>query len=260
MRESLSKGLSIRPPSPSSEPSLLRLQSFHVLSETPCPYLPNRYERKLFTEILGPRAGSLYSDLSRVGFRRSHMFAYRPACRGCNACVPVRVDVVGFAPGKSLRRISRRNADLVIRERPPVATQEQYRVFCQYIQARHGEGEMASMTFADYCSMIEETHLESRLFEFRFEDDMLAAVVLADWLDDGLSAVYSFFDPAFANRSLGNYMILALVEHARRAGLSYVYLGYWIAGSPKMSYKSRFRPLQALTPHGWRPFEAVEQT
>ena len=226
--------------------------TFYVMAESPCPYLPGRQERKLFTELRPEDAGSFFAGLSRGGFRRSHNFAYRPACTGCTACVPVRINVSGFEPGRSLRRVARLNADLQARERQARATTEQYRVFLRYITTRHGDGEMASMAFSDYRSMVEESVLDTRLIEFRNQDGELVAGLLADWSHDGASAVYSFFDPDLARRSLGSHMVLWLVEECRRRNLPYVYLGYWIEGSRKMSYKERFRPLEALGPEGWQ--------
>lgn len=230
-------------------------QQYYVLAETSCPYLPGRRERKLITELGQSQGTEFYGLLSRAGFRRSHSFAYRPACANCSACVPVRVAAGAFAPSESLRRVARMNAALRADQRPARATLEQYRLFGRYIGARHDDGEMDGMTFADYRSMVEHTHIDTRMVEFRCEDDRLIAACLADWLPDGPSAVYSFFDPAAARRGLGTYMVLWLIQAARAAGLPHVYLGYWIAESPKMSYKTRFRPLQALGPEGWRIIE-----
>ncbi len=229
-----------------------RPQLFHVLAETPCPYLPDRLERKLMTEIWGPDADRLYSRLSRAGFRRSHNFAYRPACTGCSACVPVRVVASKFRASRSMVRIQRANRELTARERPAGATEEQFRLFDRYIRSRHGDGDMARMTFLDYRAMVEETRLDTRIAEFRDAAGKLAAVCLVDWLEDGPSAVYSFFEPALAGQSLGTYMVLWLIEEARHRGLAYVYLGYWIADSSKMAYKARFRPVEGLGPDGWR--------
>jgi arginyl-tRNA--protein-N-Asp/Glu arginylyltransferase len=232
------------------------LQSFHVLPETPCPYLPGRRERKLFTDLTGPRGRRLYDTLSQAGFRRSHRFAYRPACTACAACVPVRIRVADFRPGETLRRIARRNADLVVEERPARATLEQYRLFDRYIAQRHGDGDMAAMTFSDYQAMVEETVLDTRLVEFRLPDGRLAAAGLIDWLEDGPSAVYSFFLPELAERSLGSQVILWLAAEAARRDLPHAYLGYWIAETRKMAYKARFRPLEALGPKGWSDLAA----
>lgn len=231
-------------------------QSFFVLREVPCPYLPDMRERKLVTELTGSRAGATYADLSRGGFRRSHLFAYRPACRACSACVPVRVAAREYRPGKSLRRTARRNADISAQLRPPIATYEQYRLFTRYLCARHPGGEMARMSFIDYRPMVEETAVDTRVAEFRDIAGRLQAACLFDMLDDGTSAVYSFFEPGATRRGLGNYVVHWLVEATRDWGGRYVYLGYWIQAAPSMAYKARYRPLEALTPEGWRRMEA----
>jgi arginine-tRNA-protein transferase len=234
---------------------ILPRQVFHVLVETPCPYLAGRHERKLLTELKPPGSVESYSLLSRAGFRRSHNYAYRPACSGCTACVPVRVRVGDFAASPSLKRVAAVNRDLAAVERRPVASPEQYRLFDRYIDIRHGDGEMAGMGYADYRAMIEESCLDTTLTEWRNSDDGLVAVCLTDWLEDGPSAVYSFFDPAQGQRSLGTYCVLWLIEEARRRDLPHVYLGYWIAQSGKMAYKARFRPLEGLGVEGWRDLE-----
>ena len=240
---------------PASRPERLSggaAKAFFVLRESPCPYLPGRRERKLLTRIDGPGATAFYSLLSRAGFRRSHIFAYRPACDGCEACIPVRVAVGAFRPSRTQRRVLTRNRDLTWSERPAKAGVEHYELFLRYIVARHGDGEMASMDFAEYRAMVEDGRLDTRLHEARTPGGDLAAVCLADWLEDGASAVYSFFEPALDRRSLGTWMVLALIDEARRRGLPHVYLGYWIDGAPKMSYKARFRPLQGFGADGWR--------
>ncbi len=225
---------------------------FHVLRENPCPYLPGRLERKLMTRIDGPEASAFYSLLSQSGFRRSHIFAYRPACHGCRACVPVRIKAAAFRPSRTQRRLIRLNRDLSVRELPAIARKEHYALFQAYVLARHRDGEMADMRFEDYRGMIEDTHLDTRLSEYRLPSGALAAVCMTDWLSDGGSAVYSFFDPKLSSRSLGTWMILDLIEGARRRGLDHAYLGYWIENAPKMAYKARFRPLEGLGPDGWR--------
>ncbi len=228
-------------------------QVLYVLRETPCPYLPGRRERKLMTEIHGPDAAQVYSRLTRAGFRRSHNFAYRPACTNCCACVPIRVLAGAFRPSPSLRRVQRLNAGLTVEDRPLRATDEQFGLFRRYLRARHGEGDMNGMSFTDYRAMLGETLLDTRLSEFREADGRLVAACLTDWLEDGPSAVYSFFAPELQQRSLGTFMVLWLIEAARQGGLPHVYLGYWIAGSAKMAYKARFRPAEGLGPNGWQP-------
>ncbi len=232
--------------------SSLPEQVYYVLSESACPYLAGRRERKLITEVSGTDAAHRYSLLARAGFRRSHHVAYRPACEDCKACVPVRVDAERFTITRSLKRVARANAGLRVAEKPALATAEQYDMFSRYIASRHGDGEMADMTLADYRGMVEHSRIDTRMVEFRDESARLAAVCLVDWLDDGLSAVYSFFDPALARRSLGTYMVLWLIEAARGARLPYVYLGYWIQDAAKMAYKTRFQPLEAFGLRGWR--------
>lgn len=227
-------------------------QTFYVTAETPCPYLMGYWERKLITELRGPEATALHSDLSRAGFRRSHRFAYRPACADCDACRPVRVDVARFTPSRSLRRVARRNSDLVGRLEPPIASQEQFAIFAAYLQERHDGGEMTGMDFQDYRSMTEESCVDTEILALREPDGRLRAACLIDWMDDGISAVYSFFAPQIERRSLGTYCVIWLIEEAKRRGLPYVYLGYWIAGAPKMAYKRRFRPLEMLGAEGWQ--------
>lgn len=232
-----------------------RPQVFYVLNETACPYLPGRRERKLITELRGTDADRLYSRLSRAGFRRSHGFAYRPSCSDCTACVPVRVVASAFTPRRTLARVARANRDVTAEIMPSRVTEEQFRLFSRYLNARHGDGEMAGMTTRDYRSMVEDSFLDTRLVEFRDPDGRLIAACLADWLEDGPSAVYSYFEPDLGRRSLGSYVVLWLIEEARRRGLPYTYLGYWIGASPKMAYKARFQPLEGLGPAGWQPLK-----
>jgi len=227
-------------------------QALFVLREQPCPYLPGRLERKVITSLDVPDAALLHGQLARAGFRRTHGFAYRPACPGCNACVPVRVPAAAYAPSKSLRRVARRNTDLQVTCHPPRATGEQYALFARYIAARHGDGEMRHMAEADFAQMIEDTPVPGGVAEWRTPEGRLCAALLYDELDDGASAVYSFFDPDAAARSLGCFMVHWLIGRAAARGWPYVYLGYWIAASRKMAYKARFRPLEALSGGQWR--------
>ena len=243
-------------PQPSDHRSRRATVSYYVLPETPCPYLTGHFERKLLTEITGPEAHGLYELLTRAGFRRSHRFAYRPACQGCSACVPVRVPTADFECRKSVKRIAKLNQDLSAIERPALATQEHYALFKSYLRARHGDGEMAAMGPQEFRAMVEETDLETRIIEFRRPDQALVGALLMDWLSDGASAVYSYFSPAEARRSLGLYMIVWLIDAARRRDLPFVYLGYWIDACQKMAYKTRLQPIEALTDQGWKRMEA----
>jgi len=234
---------------------LKRPHFFFTTAPLPCPYISGRLERKIVTELNGPDAEMLHEALSRAGFRRSHSIAYTPACPGCSACIPVRIVVNGFAPDRTMRRIAKANGDLIGSQVPARATAEHYRLFSRYQESRHGGGDMALMGFYDYRSMVEDSPIDTFLVEFRRPDGTIVGACLADRMSDGLSAVYSFFEPDMPKRSLGTFVVLWLVQEAERLGLPYIYLGYWIAESRKMSYKARFKPLEAFGPNGWRPLE-----
>ncbi|MBU6498139.1 MAG: arginyltransferase [Rhodospirillales bacterium] len=229
-----------------------RPQFFYTTAPLPCPYVAGRTERKVVTEVSGPEADHLHDRLSRAGFRRSHNIAYAPVCPGCNSCVPIRIPVADFQPDRTLRRIARANAGMDGFEMPARATAEQYQLFQSYQQARHGDGDMATMSFYDYRAMVEDTPIDTFMAEFRDADERLVAACLTDRLGDGLSAVYSFFLPDYDRRSLGTYSILWLIERARASSLPYVYLGYWVPESRKMAYKARFRPSEILQGGAWR--------
>ncbi len=238
---------------------------FYLTAPSACPYLGGKEERKVFTHLVGERAGELNNILTQGGFRRSQSIAYRPACEGCRACVSVRVIAKDFEPTRSLRRIEKRNADIVGTMKSAAPTSEQYAIFRAYLDSRHRDGGMADMTVLDYAMMVEDSHIETRIVEYRrIEADPavpgsrandLIAVALTDVLGDGLSMVYSFFEPDEAARSLGTFMVLDHIARARHMGLAYVYLGYWVRGSRKMDYKSRFLPQERLTPDGWARVE-----
>ncbi len=278
---------------------------FYLTAPSPCPYLPGKEERKVFTHLVGERAGELNNILTQGGFRRSQSIAYRPACEGCRCCVSVRVIAKEFRPTRSMRRIANRSADIASEMRLAVPTSEQYAIFRAYLDSRHRDGGMADMTVLDYAMMVEDSHIETRIIEYRRREPApcpippageerannpkppadssnkqplqngeskpkslaalagadgeagcrragdLVAVALTDVLGDGLSMVYSFFDPDESVRSLGTLMVLDHIARAQRMGLSYVYLGYWVRGSRKMDYKRRFLPQERLTPDGW---------
>jgi arginine-tRNA-protein transferase len=233
---------------------------FYVTAPQPCPYLAGRLERKLFTHLTHDKPPALVDNLLKGGFRRSQNIAYMPYCEGCQACVSVRVLVDAFEPGRSFRRALEANSDLAARRLQATPTSEQYSLFRGYIDARHAEGGMADMTVLDYAMMVEDSIIDTFVTEYRLKPDPAAkdgdkrpliAVALCDRLSDGISMVYSFYDPQAARRGLGTYMILEHIAYARRLGIPYLYLGYWIQGSPKMNYKKRFQPQEQLTGNGW---------
>ncbi len=239
---------------------------FFITAPAPCPYLPGKLERKVFTHLISAEAQQLHDTLSQGGFRRSQNIAYRPACEGCSACVSVRIPVERFRWKRAFKRAWRANCGLTAHIVPAKASGEHYSLFRRYIDARHGEGGMADMTVLDFAAMVEETFVKTRVVEYRLKPEItlagpdhrkgrLAAVTLSDVLQDGVSMIYSFFDPALAARSLGTYMILEHIDRAQRAGLSYVYLGYWVPDSAKMDYKARFLPQERLLREGWTVVE-----
>jgi arginine-tRNA-protein transferase len=243
----------------------VRFPRFYVTSPAPCPYLPGRTERKVFTELKGPHADSLNDALGRIGFRRSQTVAYRPSCANCRACVSVRVVAEAFRPSSTQKRNVRRNSDLIATECRPWATSEQFELLQLYLGARHPGGGMAAMDEVDFADMVEHTPVDSLLVEYREpgkggEPGRLVGACLTDRQSDGLSMIYSFYDPEHDERSgLGNYIILDHILRAERAGLPYVYLGYWVEGSARMQYKIRYRPLERLGPEGWERISAAEQ-
>ncbi|MBS0565070.1 MAG: arginyltransferase [Proteobacteria bacterium] len=231
---------------------------FYVTAPQPCPYLEGRSERKLFTALPGENAVRLNDALSKQGFRRSQNVLYRPSCAECTACLSARIRVADFRPSRSQKRVLRRNADLRREATSPWATEDQYALFRRYLDQRHSDGGMADMDIFEFAAMIEETPVKSRVIEYSAApaDDegrrVLAGVCLTDVLDDGVSMVYSFYEPERERDSLGTYIILDHVEIAREAGLPYVYLGYWVPGSRKMGYKAGFSAVEIYKHGRWQ--------
>ena len=231
---------------------------FFLTAPSPCPYVEGQFERKVFTHLVGERASELNDLLTQGGFRRSQNIAYRPACETCRACVSVRILVDEFKPSRSMKRVSAANADLIGVEHDAEPSTEQYSLFRTYLDARHRRGGMSDMTVLDYAMMVEDTHVDTKIIEYRRRGEgegELIAVALTDRMGDGLSMVYSFFNPEFEERSLGTFMILDHIARARAAGLPHVYLGYWVNGSRKMAYKVRFGPQEHLGPKGWERYD-----
>lgn len=243
-----------------------RFPRFFVTTPSPCPYLPGRTERKVFTELAGPHASELNDALGRIGFRRSQSVAYRPSCQGCAACVSIRVVACEFKPNTTQRRLLRRHSDLVITACKPWTTEEQFVLLRKYLSARHPGGGMADMDEFDFADMVEQTPVKSFVIEYREPSvderpGKLVGACLTDQQGDGLSMIYSFFDPHHPDRDgLGTFIILDHIRRAAEARLPFVYLGYWVDGSARMQYKTRFRPIERLTAGGWQRFEPPEPT
>jgi leucyl-tRNA---protein transferase len=242
---------------------------FFLTAPSPCPYVEGQFERKVFTHLVGGKAPEMNDLLTQGGFRRSQNIAYRPACEACRACISVRIIADEFQTTKNMRRVIQRNADLIGEMHDAEPSTEQYSLFRTYLDARHRKGGMSDMTVLDYAMMVEDTHVDTKVIEYRKRGPdtfitgkgtgELIAVALTDKMGDGLSMVYSYFDPEFDDRSLGTFMILDHIARARAMGLPHVYLGYWVNGSRKMEYKVRFLPQEHLGPKGWERYtrEAV---
>lgn len=234
--------------------AIVQATTFYLSGLLPCPYVAGQMERKLFAKLGDDmtEAGALNGLLTQAGFRRSHDIVYRPACPACQACVPVRVPVARFAPSRSQRRCLRRNQDFTVTLESPAATAAHYALFQRYQAVRHAASDMVTMSEAAFQAMMTEGNATLQLLTLRAATGSLQGVLMTDRLPDGFSAVYSFYNPDDLTRGLGTFLVLQLIEAARVEGLPYVYLGYWIAASPKMAYKALFQPQEKLTEQGWR--------
>ena len=232
---------------------------FYVTAPQVCPYLPDRIERKLFTSIQGDNAQLLNDSLSQQGFRRSQNILYRPSCNECSACLSARIDVKKFMTSKSQKKIIRRNNNLIRKTNSPWATEEQYDLFQKYLQKRHAKGGMADMDVFEFAAMIEESSIETRVIEY-YNENLLESVCLTDFLVDGLSMVYAFFDPDKSKQSLGTFMILDHIALALELEVPYLYLGYWVPGSSKMDYKINFKGVEIFQNNSWQPLTKVKKS
>ena len=238
---------------------------FYLTAPSPCPYLEGQFERKVFTHMVGDKARDLNDLLTQGGFRRSQNIAYRPACETCRACVSVRILANEFRPSRNMRRVLAANEDLIGSVHDAEPSTEQYSLFRRYLDSRHRQGGMSDMSVLDYAMMVEDSHVDTRIIEYRRRgpdsfitgkgDGELVAVALTDIMGDGLSMVYSYYDPDLDKRSLGAFMILDHVRRARATGQPHVYLGYWVRGSRKMAYKVRYQPQEHLGPTGWERYQ-----
>jgi arginine-tRNA-protein transferase len=236
---------------------------FFLTAPSPCPYLPERFERKVFAHLPLSDGANVNDSLTQVGFRRSQNIAYRPACEACTACVSARIPAEDYIFSRSERRALNRNEDLQRRLVPAEASIEQFDLLRRYLTARHAEGGMAEMTWPDYVAMVEDTAVRTHVVEYRLPGQAgrpgdLVACALVDEMNDGLSLVYSFYEPTAQRRSLGSFIILDHVVQAGLTGRPYIYLGYWVRGSEKMDYKARFSPIELLRPQGWTLMSARE--
>lgn len=235
-----------------NELPMQRLQ-IYLTAPYACSYLPGREARSQVVTPAHLIDTAAFSELARHGFRRSGLYVYRPRCGACQVCLPVRVPVAVFRPSRSQRRCQTRNADLTLRLLPLRFDEEHYRLYRRYQHTRHSGGSMDSDDREQYRDSLLTSQVDGALLEYRL-DDRVVMVALIDRLLDGLSAVYTFFEPELARRSLGVYGVLREIELARRFGLAYLYLGYWIGESGKMRYKSDYRPLQVYRDGAWVDF------
>lgn len=224
---------------------------FYATHPHPCSYLPDQRATTLFLDPRQPINLETYSQLSDLGFRRSGDHLYRPHCKDCNACIPARIPVDAFTPTSAQKRILKRNRDLQVFELKPELTDEIYALYERYICARHADGDMYPPSKDQFASFLAKNWEFCRFYAFRDQEDRLLAVAVTDQLNNGLSAVYTFFEPDETRRSLGRYAILWQVEETRRQGLAAVYLGYWIRNCRKMNYKTEYRPLEMLVNQQW---------
>ena len=222
----------------------------YLTSEHACGYLPGRTATNLVPDPRVSMTNTLYSQLISLGYRRSGQFTYRPHCRECSACQPCRVAVDEFSPRRTQRRCLKANSDLDITVQPAFFSTELFDLYSRYINTRHADGEMVDPTPEDYRSFLYSDWSDTWFMQMRLDDELLSVMVF-DRVEDGMSAVYSFFDPRLPTRSLGTFNVLQLIEHTRQLGLDYLYMGYMITDCDKMAYKAGFRPMQYFLDNRW---------
>ena len=228
---------------------LARLK-FYATQPHSCSYLPDEQATTLFLDPSQPMDVHVYADLSEMGFRRSGDHLYRPHCQNCNACVPARIPALQFSPNRQQKRIFKRNADLQVRPAKPGFSEEYFDLYQRYIEQRHADGDMYPPSRDQFSTFLVRDLPFSRFYEFRLEGRLLA-IAVTDLLPNGLSAVYTFYEPE-DGAGYGNHGVLWQIAQARQLGLPYVYLGYWIEASPKMNYKARYVPHEVLIDGHWQ--------
>ncbi len=231
--------------------SLSELKFFATPSHD-CSYIDGQQAVTLFVDPTAELDCQLYTALAAVGFRRSGSHIYRPYCQTCSACIPVRLPVAEFQPRRAQLRTWKRNLDLQVTEEMPSYSEDYYDLYARYIRSRHADGDMYPPEVAQFKSFLVECREETRFYEFRSADKLLS-IAVADRLQDGLSAIYTFFDPDEPQRSLGVQAVLWLIEEAKRLNLSYLFLGYWIKQCQKMNYKLEYRPIELFINSHWIP-------
>ncbi len=229
---------------------LQHLQEFYVTAPHPCDYLADETARMLFLPPDIDLSTTAYTDLVSRGFRRSGNLVYRPHCGTCSSCVPIRIPVEGFRPNRSQKRCLRKNQDLEVIPQPAAFRQEHFDLYKRYLHSRHAGGTMVDSTEEDYINFLTCNWCETVFYEFRYQRQLLA-VAVTDMLETGLSAVYTYFDPQFQHRSLGTFAVLWQIEETARKHRPWLYLGYWIAQCPKMSYKIQYRPAEIYLNQKW---------
>ncbi|MBA4502100.1 arginyltransferase [Marinobacterium marinum] len=232
--------------------SNLRTLKFYATPEHDCSYLPDRQARTLFVDPRATIDNHLYSQLSNLGFRRSGSHIYRPHCEDCQACISVRIPAARFRPSKTQHRIENRNTDLIVCPAPCAFTAEYYSLYERYIRKRHADGDMYPPSEEQFVSFLTDGRTDSCFYEFRSPEGTLLAVAVSDRLEQGLSALYTFYDPDEPRRSLGVYAIIWQIRQAQRLQLPYLYLGYWVEECRKMNYKTAYSPLEMLLNHKWQ--------
>jgi arginine-tRNA-protein transferase len=223
---------------------------FYATQPHPCSYLDDEQATTLFLDPSQPMDEDVYARLSTLGFRRSGNHLYRPHCQDCQACIPARIPVEQFTPDRQQRKILKRNSDLQVLGAKPHFSEEYYDLYLRYIEARHADGDMYPPSREQFNTFLVTSLPFARFFEFRLGEQLLA-VAVTDILPNGLSAVYTFFDPQHEQRSLGRYAILWQIAETARLNLDALYLGYWIKNCRKMSYKTQYRPIELLVNQHW---------